>query len=91
MLKTNSIQEDKEEINLAVRLPNWIGDALMTFPMLKALEKAGIDFTCIGHPWVQDLFSGDCHLEITLFFMENFLIYQKEILTKVLKSCNNIR
>jgi heptosyltransferase-2 len=59
MLKTNSIQEDREEINLAVRLPNWIGDALMTFPMLKALEKAGIDFTCIGHPWAQDLFSGE--------------------------------
>ena len=27
--------------------------------MLKALEKAGIDFTCIGHPWAQDLFSGE--------------------------------
>ena len=59
MLKTISIKEDKQKINLAVRLPNWIGDALMTFPMLKALEKAGIDFTCIGHPWAQDLFSGE--------------------------------
>ena len=59
MLKTISIKEDKQKINLAVRLPNWIGDALMTFPMLKSLEKAGINFTCIGHPWAKDLFSGE--------------------------------
>ena len=59
MLKTISIKEDKQKIKLAVRLPNWIGDALMTFPMLKALEKSGIDFTCIGHPWAKDLFSGE--------------------------------
>ena len=59
MLKTNSIKEDNQKINLAVRLPNWIGDTLMTFPMLKSLENAGIDFTCIGHPWAKDLFSGE--------------------------------
>ncbi len=59
MLKKNSFKGDKKKVNLAVRLPNWIGDALMTFPLLKALEKEGIDFTCIGHPWAKDLFSGE--------------------------------
>jgi ADP-heptose:LPS heptosyltransferase len=57
-LNTHSINEDRQKVKLAVRLPNWIGDALMSFPMLKALEQSGIDFTCIGHPWAQDLFSG---------------------------------
>ena len=43
---------------LVVRLPNWIGDTLMTYPMLLALQKSGIDFVCLGHPWAKELFSG---------------------------------
>jgi heptosyltransferase-2 len=41
-----------------VRLPNWIGDTLMTYPMLLALQSRGVDFVCLGHPWVNALFSG---------------------------------
>lgn len=44
--------------NLIIRLPNWIGDTLMTYPMLLLLQKSKIDFVCIGQPWVSDLFSG---------------------------------
>ena len=58
-MKTNSINKNDQTVKLAIRLPNWIGDALMTFPLLKALEKEGVDFTCIGHPWAKDLFSGE--------------------------------
>lgn len=43
---------------LVVRLPNWIGDTLMTYPMLLALQSSGIDFVCLGHPWAAALFSG---------------------------------
>ena len=42
---------------LIVRLPNWIGDTLMTYPMLLALQNSGVDFICLGHPWAKALFS----------------------------------
>lgn len=43
---------------LIVRLPNWIGDTLMVYPMLLALQKSKVDFVCLGHPWVKELFAG---------------------------------
>ena len=43
---------------LIIRLPNHLGDTLMTFPMLMSLQKSGFDFTCLGHPLAKDLFSG---------------------------------
>lgn len=42
---------------LAIRLPNWLGDTLMTYPLLCALADEGLDFTCFGHSWVADIFS----------------------------------
>jgi len=47
-----------QETELVVRLPNWIGDTLMTYPMLLALQNSGVDFICLGHPWAKTLFSG---------------------------------
>jgi len=41
---------------LAVRLPNWLGDTLMAYPLLNGLNQAGVDFTCFGHPWAADIF-----------------------------------
>ena len=46
------------EGQLIVRLPNWIGDTLMVYPMLLALQKSKVDFVCLGHPWINELFSG---------------------------------
>ncbi len=43
---------------LAVRLPNWIGDALMAYPLLAALSRSGVEFTCFGIDWVSSIFSG---------------------------------
>lgn len=43
---------------LIIRLPNHLGDTLMTFPMLMSLQKSGFVFTCLGHPFAKDLFSG---------------------------------
>ena len=45
-------QNDK----LIIRLPNWIGDALMTYPMLLALKHFKYNFVCLGHPWAASLF-----------------------------------
>ena len=43
--------------HLAIRLPNWLGDVIMTIPTLDALTSAGFTFELIGKPWVKDLFS----------------------------------
>lgn len=43
---------------LVVRLPNWVGDVVMTLPALHALQINGIALHCVGKPWVQDLYSG---------------------------------
>ena len=57
-MKNNLTKEEIAESTMVIRLPNWIGDTLMTFPMLLALEKSGIDFICLGHSWTKELFSG---------------------------------
>jgi len=56
--KLYSIEKEIKKKKLVIRLPNHLGDTLMTYPMLLALEKSDIDFICIGKPWVKDLFSG---------------------------------
>lgn len=43
---------------LAIRLPNWLGDVIMTLPTLNALTSAGIPFELFGKPWIKDFFSG---------------------------------
>lgn len=40
---------------LAVRLPNWIGDAVMSVPTLDALHRSGFELQCFGRAWVKDL------------------------------------
>lgn len=43
---------------LIVRMPNWIGDAVMSLPTLNALEQAGIDLVLVGKPFLQNLLKG---------------------------------
>ncbi|MFQ7007920.1 MAG: glycosyltransferase family 9 protein [Parasutterella sp.] len=43
---------------LFVRLPNHVGDAVMTMPALNLLEAAGFKLYLIGKPFVGELFEG---------------------------------
>ncbi|PJD91461.1 MAG: hypothetical protein CK424_06510 [Legionella sp.] len=43
--------------HLAIRLPNWLGDVIMTLPTLEALSSAGFTFELFGKKWAKDLFS----------------------------------
>lgn len=43
---------------LLVRLPNWVGDACMALPALRALEAAGFAPVLAGRGWAADLFAG---------------------------------
>jgi heptosyltransferase-2 len=52
------MKRQSSQTKLAVRLPNWIGDALMAHPLLEALAEAKVDFTCFGKDWVSQIFSG---------------------------------
>ena len=47
-----------------IRLPNWLGDVIMTLPSLDALSTAGYSFHLLGKPWLKDLLSAysyRCH------------------------------
>ena len=41
---------------LFVRLPNYIGDAVMALPALQLLQAEGFDVHLLGKPWINDLF-----------------------------------
>ena len=43
---------------LSIRMPNWIGDALMALPAVQAICDQGIAVTCLGKPWLGELFKG---------------------------------
>lgn len=43
--------------HIAIRLPNWLGDVIMTLPSLEALTTAGYTFELFGKAWIKDLFS----------------------------------
>lgn len=41
-----------------VRLPNWLGDACMSLPSLKALIDSGVPTVVCARPWAKELMSG---------------------------------
>lgn len=43
---------------LLVRMPNWVGDAVMALPALSAFSAAGFEVTLWGKPWLSDLLFG---------------------------------
>ena len=45
----------RSDIPLAVRLPNWVGDACMALPALAALRRAGFALHVFGKGWAADL------------------------------------
>lgn len=44
---------------LAVRLPNWLGDACMALPALARLRAAGFRLACFGKGWAIDLLAAE--------------------------------
>jgi heptosyltransferase-2 len=42
---------------LIVRLPNWVGEAVLTLPTLALLERAGYELHLVGKPWAGELFA----------------------------------
>jgi heptosyltransferase II len=43
---------------LIVRLPNWVGEAVLTLPTLALLQRAGYELHLVGKPWAGELFAG---------------------------------
>lgn len=42
-------------IPILVRLPNWVGDVIMSLPALEALHAIGFELHLLGKPWIHDL------------------------------------
>jgi heptosyltransferase II len=56
-LRTRDLQESK----ILVRVPNWVGDAVMTLPALRALRAAlpKAQITLLARAWVRDVYPLD--------------------------------
>ena len=52
-------------MKIVVRMPNWIGDAVMALPVLGSLGASGTDIEvwAAGEPWVGDLLSPDLRVQ----------------------------
>lgn len=56
----------KTPTKLAIRLPNWVGDAVMALPTIDALAKAGFDISLYGKGWIHSLFAAYPYSKYTL-------------------------
>jgi lipopolysaccharide heptosyltransferase II len=58
--------------NILVRGVNWIGDAVMTMPAMRALRRAnpGAKITLLVKPWVSPLFEKDPNLDAIIQYSE---------------------
>src|SRR5512142_302159 len=50
-----------EKAKLLIRVPNWIGDAVMCLPALRELRRVlpGAEIALAGRPWVLDVFPSE--------------------------------
>lgn len=60
--------------NILIRGVNWIGDAVVTMPAIRALRKAIPDakISLLVKPWVAPLFEKDPHIDEILLYDERF-------------------
>lgn len=65
---------EKDCRNILVRGVNWIGDAVMTMPALRALRAARPDakITLLVRPWVSPLFEKDPNIDEILLYSDEF-------------------
>ncbi len=54
------------KIDLLIRLPNWVGDVLMAYPSLRALQIEGFRVRLLGKSWIHDLLAGTQFEQVTL-------------------------
>ncbi len=52
------MNEKTPALQLAVRLPNWVGDVMMTLPTLALLHSRGFEMHALGKGWAADLLAG---------------------------------
>jgi heptosyltransferase II len=63
-LKNNSLKSEKIE-KLLIRSANWIGDAVMTTPAVRAIRKNFTDakISLLAKPWVVPVFENNPHID----------------------------
>lgn len=56
--RTSAAPTSALTIPIAVRLPNWVGDACMALPAIELLRRGGREPVLFGKRWACDLFAG---------------------------------
>lgn len=64
--------EEKEK--MLIRGVNWVGDAVMTMPAIRAVKKAspGKTLSLLVKPWVAPLFEKDPHIDEIILYDERY-------------------
>ena len=67
-------KKTNEAISIAVRAPNWVGDAVMAGPFFSSLRRALPDaqITCLCRPLVTDLFRHNSDIDLILELDETY-------------------
>jgi heptosyltransferase-2 len=57
-------------LNILIRATNWIGDAVMSLPALRAIRQRfpAADITVLAKPWVADLYEGETSIDRVMTF-----------------------
>lgn len=66
---------------LALRMPNWVGDVLMTLPVIDSLLSLGIKIEVLGKNWLYDLFSA---YNFPIYPIPKSLFAAKKVYNKIL-------
>lgn len=68
------MMSEKKCDNILIREVNWIGDAVMTMPALRALRRANPDarITLLAKPWVSNLFTTDPNVDEIILYKDTF-------------------
>ncbi len=68
-MKSNFLQSEKIS-RLLIRSANWIGDAIMTTPAVRAIRKnfPGAEITMLAKPWVAPVFENSPHIDKILIY-----------------------
>jgi len=49
---------DSDDLQLSIRLPNWVGDVVMALPTIQQLLRSGFALHLLGRGWAKDLLAG---------------------------------
>ncbi|MBF0413000.1 MAG: glycosyltransferase family 9 protein [Desulfamplus sp.] len=66
----NKITHNKSKLKILIRAANWVGDAIMTTPIIRAIRKnyPHAHITLLAKPWVIPVFDNNPYIDDIMFY-----------------------